>query len=161
MASVQALSARSTQTLEQQRYYASSPTEYESRVPPPPPPLPEETSSEDVIVKMEPAEETVANVVVEPVVVPPSPPPSPGPPSGVFVANTRLIELQAQMEFSFVKYMKLLRDHEQLKAQYQLLVTLPVGLDAFKDDLEAMCATSVTLGSNEEGNKVHELMDET
>lgn len=123
-------------------------------VPPPPPPLPEQSG--DVVVKVEPIDVDADEVFDElPNVVPPSPPPSPSPPSGVFVATTRLVELQSQMEFSYAKYLKLLLEHEQLKAQYQVLETLPVGLDAIKDELE-----HAAVKAEPKTEEAHETMDE-
>lgn len=49
---------------------------------------------------------------------------------------TRLADLEAQMEFQYVKHLLLIREQQKLKVQYEFMATLPVGVDAFKDDLE-------------------------
>ncbi|GAX14857.1 hypothetical protein FisN_29Lh069 [Fistulifera solaris] len=61
--------------------------------------------------------------------------PEPAEPSGFVTALTRLADLEAQMEYEFAKHMQLVIKHKELKAQYQLLERLPVGIDAIKDDL--------------------------
>jgi hypothetical protein len=78
-------------------------------------------------------------------VAPPSPPPAPespkpkrpepADPSGFVTELIRLADLEAQMEYEFAKHIQLVNKHQELKAQYQLLETLPVGIDAIKDDL--------------------------
>jgi hypothetical protein len=61
--------------------------------------------------------------------------PEPAEPSGLVTALIRLADLEAQMEYEFAKHMQILNKHKELKAQYQLLESLPVGIDAIKDDL--------------------------
>ncbi|GKY93871.1 hypothetical protein MPSEU_000354000 [Mayamaea pseudoterrestris] len=62
-------------------------------------------------------------------------PPEPGQPSGRVLALTRLLDLETQMEFAYAKHMMLLRKQKLLRAQYDVLKDLPVGIDAIKDDL--------------------------
>ena len=67
-----------------------------------------------------------------------TPPPSPGPPSGYTTARTRLADLEAQMEFAYAKHILLVKRHQVLMAQYDHLEGLPVGLEAFQVELEAL-----------------------
>jgi hypothetical protein len=69
-------------------------------------------------------------------VVPPSPPAAA--PSGLAVALARLSDLTAQMEFQYAKHLQLTRDHEIVKTKISTLKELPVGMDAFKDDLDKL-----------------------
>ena len=68
---------------------------------------------------------------------PPSPPP-PSEPSGVMQALARLIDLEAQMKYAYVKHMQLVNRQAELQAQSKLLATLPVAMEAFKEDLDAL-----------------------
>jgi len=67
-----------------------------------------------------------------------TPPPSPGPPSGLTTALTRLADLEAQMEFAYAKHIMLAKRHQLLEAQYDHLEGLPVGAEAFQDELNNM-----------------------
>jgi len=71
-------------------------------------------------------------------VVPLSPPAAP--PSALALAMARLTDLAAQMEFQHAKYLQLSRDHESMKAKLSVLQDLPVGTDAFREDLERLIA---------------------
>ena len=66
---------------------------------------------------------------------PPTPPPK-GSPSGVMIALARLVELEASMEYAYAKHMMLVKRGMELKEQYDVLRTLPVGIEAIKEDLE-------------------------
>jgi len=72
----------------------------------------------------------------------PSPSPPAGPPSGLTVALTRLADLESQMEFEYAKHTQLLRQHDIIRAQIEVLETLPVGMEAFKEDLGLLIADS-------------------
>ena len=67
----------------------------------------------------------------------PSPPPVVKP-SGVMVALTRLADLEAQLEFAFAKHMQLVKKQKELDLQTKVLTKLPVGIKAFKEDLDAL-----------------------
>ena len=67
---------------------------------------------------------------------PPSPPPAVKP-SGVMIALTRLADLEAQLEFAFAKHMQLVKKQKELGSQTKVLSKLPVGIEAFQEDLEA------------------------
>ena len=69
----------------------------------------------------------------------PKPPPLPpkGKPTGAMLALARLLELEASMEYAYTKHMLLMKRQKELAEQYKVLETLPVGIDAIKDDLEA------------------------
>ena len=88
-----------------------------------------------------------------PIVVPKkkviSPPPSPGPPSGLTVALGRLADLESQVEFEFAKYIMLAKRHKVLIAQYEHLEGLPVGVEAFENELNALSKTDTTDASDD------------
>ena len=69
-------------------------------------------------------------------IVPPSPPASQ--PSGLAQALARLSDANAEMEFQYAKHLQLTKEHEIIKAKIERLKELPVGVDAFKDDLDAL-----------------------
>ena len=69
-------------------------------------------------------------------VVPPSPPAAP--PSGLALAQARLSHLTAQMEFQYAKHLQLSTEHDIIKAKISTLKDLPVGMDAFREDLEKL-----------------------
>lgn len=71
-------------------------------------------------------------------VIPSSPPP--GSPSGLTRALVRLADLEAQMEYAYAKHMQVCQEHEIVKEKIEVLEKLPVGYDAFKDDLEKLIA---------------------
>jgi hypothetical protein len=48
----------------------------------------------------------------------------------------RLADLEAQMEFNYAKHVQLMMKHKQLRAQYEVLENLPVGIDAIQAELE-------------------------
>eukprot|EP00980_Cylindrotheca_fusiformis_P018806 scaffold6265_cov193-Cylindrotheca_fusiformis.AAC.26 len=66
-----------------------------------------------------------------------SPPPEVKP-SGVMEALTRLVDLEAQLEYAYAKHVQLMKVHEDLKLQSNVLSKLPVGIDAIKEELEAL-----------------------
>jgi hypothetical protein len=67
-------------------------------------------------------------------------PPPPGKPSGATEALARLVDLEAQMEYAYAKHMQLVNRQKELQAQAKVLSDLPVGVEAFKEDLEALGA---------------------
>ena len=70
---------------------------------------------------------------------PPSPPRSPpspiGPPSGLMVALARLADLESQLDFALAKHLQVVRERELIKEQTKHLKELPVGVEAFEEDL--------------------------
>jgi len=73
----------------------------------------------------------------EPVhVVPPSPPPAP--PSNLAIEIARLTDLTAQMEFQYAKHIQCSIEHEMIKTKIATLKELPVGIDAFREDLDML-----------------------
>jgi hypothetical protein len=56
-------------------------------------------------------------------------------PSGVMVALTRLADLEAQLEYAYAKHVQLMKIQEDLNLQSKILAKLPVGIDAFKEEL--------------------------
>lgn len=93
-----------------------------------PPPPPSKSGVEVILIKDEPPEAV------------PSPPPEPSEPSGRVMALTRLIDLEAQMEFAFVKHLHLMLEQKKLRAKYEMLDSLPVGIDAFSEELDKLNA---------------------
>ena len=75
-------------------------------------------------------------------VVPPSPPP--GKPSALALARARLEDLTAQMEFQYAKHVQISKEHDIVKAKLTVLKTLPVGIDALKEDLEKLVGETET-----------------
>jgi len=71
-------------------------------------------------------------------VVPLSPPAAP--PSALALAMARLTDLTAQMEFQYAKHLQLSREHEIVKTKLTVLQGLPVGIDAFREDLQKLTA---------------------
>jgi hypothetical protein len=84
--------------------------------------------------------------VEEPVRPPPPPPPpkppqatrEPSAPSETVLALTRLVDLEAQMEFAFAKQMALIAEQKKLEIQYKVLENLPVGLEAYQEELDRL-----------------------
>jgi hypothetical protein len=98
-----------------------------------------ETSSSDVVfVKTE--EPAPAPPAPEP--EPPAglPTPEPSAPTPYVLALTRLVDLEAQMEFAFAKHMQLMTAGKRLHVQTETLRDLPVGLECFKEDLDSFTA---------------------
>ena len=67
----------------------------------------------------------------------PSPPPK-GKPTGAMLALARLLELEASMEYAYTKHVLLMQRQKELAAQHKVLETLPVGLEAIKEELEKL-----------------------
>ena len=65
-------------------------------------------------------------------------PPPIGKPSGVMQALVRLVDLEAQMEYAYAKHMLLVKRQKELQLQAKVLADLPVGFEAFKEELEAL-----------------------
>jgi hypothetical protein len=87
----------------------------------------------------------------KPLTPPRSPPPEPSPPSALVVALSRLVEAESQMDYAFAKHLQLIRKRKLLRAEIDRLEKLPVGADAFKDDLDKFIADleeSTGVGSN-------------
>ena len=72
------------------------------------------------------------NVVLE---RPKSPPSPVGPPSSLMVAFTCLADLESQLDFALAKHAQLARQRKLLEVQTEHLKTLPVGVDAFQEEL--------------------------
>jgi hypothetical protein len=51
------------------------------------------------------------------------------------VALTRLADLESQLDFALAKHTQLARQRELLEVQAEHLKTLPVGFEAFQDEL--------------------------
>lgn len=111
----------------------------------PPKPVPKEEPenkpklvSEKADVKMESAPASAPEEVIQNSGPRPISPPPPGKPSGVMLALTRLADLEAQMEYAYAKHMQLVNRQNELKLQVNVLSTLPVGIEAFKEELEVL-----------------------
>lgn len=48
----------------------------------------------------------------------------------------RLSDANAEMEFQYAKHLLLTKEHEIIKAKIERLKELPVGVDAFKEELD-------------------------
>jgi hypothetical protein len=95
-----------------------------------------ETSSSSVVfVKTEEVGPTQPAVQPEPPTGLPAPEPSA--PTPYVLALTRLVDLEAQMEFAFAKHLQLMTAGKRLHVQTETLRDLPVGLECFKEDLDA------------------------
>jgi hypothetical protein len=55
-------------------------------------------------------------------------------------ALARLVDLEAQMEYAYAKHMRLVNRNKELKLQAKILADLPIGIDALKEDLDALTA---------------------
>ena len=89
----------------------------------------------------------------KPVVIPKkkalTPPPSPGPPSALTVALIRLADLESEVEFAYAKHIMLAKRHKVLLKQYEHLEGLPVGVEAFEDELKALVNADTTAASED------------
>jgi hypothetical protein len=94
--------------------------------------------SEKADVKMESAPTSAPEEVKQDSGPRPISPPPPGKPSGVMLALARLADLEAQMEYAYAKHMQLVNRQNELKLQVNVLSTLPVGIEAFKEELEVL-----------------------
>lgn len=65
-------------------------------------------------------------------------PPEPSEPSASMLALTRLLDLEAQMEYAFAKHMALVASQKMLRVQYEELEKLPVGIEAFQEELDKL-----------------------
>jgi len=73
----------------------------------------------------------------EPVdIVPPSPPPAP--PSALALARARLSDLNETMEFHYARHLQITKEHEIIQAKVETLKQLPIGVEAFQDDLSGI-----------------------
>jgi hypothetical protein len=66
----------------------------------------------------------------------PSPAPEPAEASGLIVALTRLVDMEEELDFAYARHMQLMAKQKTLRAAYEHLEQLPVGLEAFEDDLK-------------------------
>jgi hypothetical protein len=82
--------------------------------------------------------------------------PEPSAPSPYVLALTRLADLEAQMEFAFAKHLQLMTAGKRLHVQTETLRDLPVGLECFKDDLDAFTAQHKERSENEREQKADE-----
>lgn len=72
------------------------------------------------------------------------------------VAMTRLADLESQMEFAYAKHMQLVRERELLAVQTERLRDLPVGIEAFQDDLKKYLAETADRGDSSEAGEISE-----
>jgi hypothetical protein len=84
------------------------------------------TADEAILIQAEPQ----VSVVTRPIS------PVAAPPSGLAVALSRLADLQSQMEYQYAKYLILCKEHEICKVKLHVIKTLPIGFDAFREELE-------------------------
>jgi hypothetical protein len=63
-------------------------------------------------------------------------PPPKGKPTGIMLALSRLIELEASMEYAYTKHMLLVNRRKELQHKQKVLESLEIGLDAIQEDLE-------------------------
>ena len=71
----------------------------------------------------------------KPVQRPPTPPSPVGPPSGLMVALARLADLESQLDFALAKHSQVVRERELIQEQTKHLEELPIGVEAFEEDL--------------------------
>lgn len=76
----------------------------------------------------------------EPELPPPLPTPAPSAPSKYVLALTRLVDLEAQMEFAFAKHLQLVTGGKRLHAQTETLQDLPVGMECFNKEYDVVAA---------------------
>jgi len=69
---------------------------------------------------------------------PPSPPPEPAPPSAFTVDLARMVDAEAQLDYAYAKHAQIIRKTKILRREIETLEKLPVGYDAFKEDLEKL-----------------------
>jgi hypothetical protein len=72
------------------------------------------------------------------------------------LALTRLADLEAQMEFAFAKHLQLMTAGKRLHVQTETLRDLPVGLECFKEDLDAFTAQHKERSETERAQKASE-----
>jgi hypothetical protein len=82
--------------------------------------------------------------------------PEPSAPSPYVLALTRLADLEAQMEFAFAKHLQLMTAGKRLHVQTETLRDLPVGLECFKEDLDAFTAQHKERSETEREQKAAE-----
>lgn len=70
------------------------------------------------------------------------------------LALTRLADLEAQMEYEFVKLTQLGREQKKIRVEYEVLEKLPVGKEAFQEDYNIKFAAELA-GEHEPG-EVHD-----
>jgi len=58
------------------------------------------------------------------------------------VALARLADLEAQLDFALAKHSQVARQRELIQEQTKHLKELPVGLEAFEEDLAKLSASS-------------------
>jgi prophage maintenance system killer protein len=52
--------------------------------------------------------------------------------------------VEAQMEFEYAKHVFLARQGQKLRAEYQALASMPVGMEAFQDDYDSFLAATAS-----------------
>jgi hypothetical protein len=67
---------------------------------------------------------------------PPSPPPEPAEASGLILALTRLVDMEEELDFAYARHVILMAKQKKLRAAYEHLEQLPIGLEALEDDLK-------------------------
>jgi hypothetical protein len=73
-----------------------------------------------------------------------SPPPEPLPPSNFIVCLVRWMESESQLDFTYAKHLLLIRKQKLLRSQIEKLEQLPVGAEAFQEDLNRWIANLAT-----------------
>ena len=64
--------------------------------------------------------------------------PPPGEPSKLAVALASLTDLTARIEFQYARHLLMGKEHEIIKAKIETLKSLPVGIEAVREDLKQM-----------------------
>lgn len=78
----------------------------------------------------------------KPVQRPPTPPSPVGPPSGLMVALARLADLESQLDFALAKHSQFVRERELIEEQTKHLEHLPIGVEAFEEDLAKLASAA-------------------
>jgi hypothetical protein len=130
---------------------------------PPLPAQPQESNARDRMTEAEPKSSTTPVVEtpestqvsavppLSPVALTAATPPRPisppaGEPSALVLATIRWADLEAQMEYEYAKLCRLSEQQQCLRAEYQCLERLTVGIPSFQADYDAhVAATTTTL----------------
>jgi hypothetical protein len=67
-----------------------------------------------------------------------------------------MVDLESQLDFAIAKHLQLMRQSEILKVQVFTLRDLPVGREAFQDDLDALIAAHEKIRMDAEDRKRQE-----
>ena len=65
-----------------------------------------------------------------------------------------MVDLESQLDFAYAKHLQLVRQTQLLKAQVETLQNLPVGREAFQDDIDAIIATHDKIRKDAEERKL-------